>query len=176
MLKISAKILNFIFPLIFAKILITQFIFLQLHFSVESIRAPELLFQPSMMGIGEAGLSETIDYVLKLFTATEQQQLVDNIFLTGGIAKLPGLKERLLRELMEIRPFKSTFNVKIANDASLDAYNGARKFTTSGNNLNAHSITKEEYYELGGEYIKENCLSNYYYKTPAEKIENTVVT
>lgn len=129
-----------------------------------------------MMGIGEAGLAETIDYVLKLFTATEQQQLVDNIFLTGGIAKLPGLKERLCRELMEIRPFQSKFNVKIAKDGSLDAWNGARKFTTSGNNLNAHSITKDEYYELGGEYIKENCFSNCYYQTPAEKIDTTVGT
>lgn len=128
-----------------------------------------------MMGIGEAGLAETIDYVLKLFAPSEQQQLVDNIFLTGGIAKLPGLKERLCRELMEIRPFQSTFNVKIAHDPSLDCWNGARKFTTSGNNVNTHSITKEEYFELGGEYIKENCLSNYYYKTPAEKIDASVV-
>ena len=130
-----------------------------------------------MMGIVEAGLAETIDYVLKLFTASEQQQLVDNIFLTGGIAKLPGLKERLNRELMEIRPFQSTFNVKIANDPSLDCWNGARKFTTaSGNNLTSNSITKEEYFELGGEYIKENCMSNCYSKTPAEKIDPTVVT
>jgi actin-related protein 5 len=37
-----------------------------------------------MMGIVEAGIAETIDYVLKLFPADEQQRLVDNIFLTGG--------------------------------------------------------------------------------------------
>lgn len=56
----------------------------QLHFSVESIRATEILFQPSMMGNGEAGIAETIDYVLKFFSAEDQQRLVDNIFLTGG--------------------------------------------------------------------------------------------
>lgn len=56
----------------------------QLHFSVEAIRATEILFQPSMMGIVEAGVAETIDYVLKLFSAEDQQRLVDNIFLTGG--------------------------------------------------------------------------------------------
>jgi actin-related protein 5 len=136
---------------------------------VESIRGPELLFQPSMMGICEAGLSETIDYVLKLFPAEDQQRLVDNIFITGGIAKLPGLKERLMRELMEIRPFQSSFAVKIAADPSLGCWKGMKKFASSGSNVSSFSISKEEYYEQGGEYIKENALSNRYYKSPLEK-------
>jgi actin-related protein 5 len=38
-----------------------------------------------MMGIGEAGLAETIDYVLKLFPAEDQQRLVNNVYLTGGL-------------------------------------------------------------------------------------------
>jgi actin-related protein 5 len=119
-----------------------------------------------MIGICEAGLAETVDYVLKLFPADEQQKLVNNIFITGGVAKLPGLKERLEKELLEMRPFESTFSVKIAGDPSLDAWNGARKFATTGNNVNNFSISKEEYFELGGEYLKENCLSNKYFKTP----------
>lgn len=127
------------------------------------------------MGIGEAGLAETIDYVLKLFNSTEQQQLVDNIFLTGGLAKLPGLKERLCRELMEIRPFQSTFNVKIANDPSLDCWNGAKKFATTGSNISTYSVTKDDYAEMGGEYLKEHSLCNFYYKTPAEKAENLIL-
>lgn len=57
-----------------------------------------------MIGIGEAGLAETIDFVLKLFPAETQQRLVNNVFLTGGVAKLSGLRERLNKELMEIRP------------------------------------------------------------------------
>lgn len=139
---------------------------LQLHFGVEAIRAPEILFQPSsMIGICEAGLAETIDYVLKQFPTNDQQRLVDNIFVTGGVAKLPGLKERLEKELLEMRPFQSTFAVIIANDPSLDAWSGARKFATAGN-VNNFSISKKEYFELGGEYIKENCLSNKYFKTP----------
>lgn len=127
-----------------------------------------------MMGIHEAGLSETIDYVLKLFTSSDQQRLVDNIFITGGLAKLPGLKERLLKELMEIRPFQSTFAVKIASDPKLDAWNGARKVANAGN-FSSFFMTKEEYFEQGGEFIKENSLSNRYYKTPMEKIDSTTM-
>jgi actin-related protein 5 len=40
-----------------------------------------------MMGIQEAGVAETIDYVLKLFPSEDQQKLVDNVFVTGGCAK-----------------------------------------------------------------------------------------
>ena len=59
---------------------------------MERIRAAEILFQPSMVGLSEAGLAETIDYVLKLFSAEDQQKLVNNIFITGGTAKIPGLQ------------------------------------------------------------------------------------
>lgn len=57
---------------------------------VESIRAPELLFQPSMIGSSESGITETIDYVLKQFSPDEQLLLSQNIFLTGGCAKFKG--------------------------------------------------------------------------------------
>lgn len=65
-------------------------IYFQLHLGVESIRAPEIMFQPSMVGSSEAGLHETIDFVLKMFTAEEQEALVENVFVTGGCAKFPG--------------------------------------------------------------------------------------
>lgn len=141
-------------------------IYFQLHFSVESIRAAEVLFQPSMVGIQEAGLAETIDYVLKLFPADDQQRLVNNVFLTGGVSKLPGLIERLNKELMEMRPFESTFAVKIAKDPSLDAWNGARKFAMSSN-FQKNQISRSDYDEMGGEYIKEYFAGNTFFPTPA---------
>lgn len=119
-----------------------------------------------MVGIQEAGLAETIDYVLKLFPANDQQRLVDNVFLTGGVSKIPGLLDRLNKELMEIRPFQSSFKAKIAKDPSLDAWNGARKFSLS-NNFQRSQISRSDYNELGGEYIKEYLGSNTYYPTPA---------
>lgn len=131
-----------------------------------------------MIGVQEAGLAETIDYVLKLFNADEQQKLVDNIFITGGATRIAGLKERLDKELMEIRPFQSTFKVKLARDPSLDAWNGARKFAASSSNLQSYSITRSEYDEFGGEYVKEYYASNRYFPTPSvaavssEKVEN----
>lgn len=63
---------------------------MQLHLGVESIRAPEILFQPSMVGCIDAGIMETIDFVLKQFTADDQLLLAKNIFLTGGCSNFRG--------------------------------------------------------------------------------------
>lgn len=57
---------------------------------MEAHRAPEILFQPSMIGSSEAGLAETIQYVLKMFTDEEQLVLANNVFVTGGCAKIKG--------------------------------------------------------------------------------------
>ena len=38
-------------------------------------RVPELLFQPSMMGMDQAGIAETLEFVLKKFTPEEQDKL-----------------------------------------------------------------------------------------------------
>ncbi|XP_057325666.1 actin-related protein 5 [Microplitis mediator] len=137
----------------------------QLHVGLERIRATEVLFQPSMIGLVEAGIPETIDFVLKLYTAQVQSQLVCNVFLTGGTARFPGVLERLNRELQEIRPFKSNFKINIAKNPSLDSWYGARDFGTN-ENLPEFLVTRQEYEEKGGEYLKQHSASNIYTKSP----------
>ena len=67
---------------------------------------PEILFQPSIIGHEQAGISETVDYILKLFPEDIQQRLVENVFVTGSLAGLPGLKDRLETDLLASRPFQ----------------------------------------------------------------------
>ncbi|XP_049283042.1 actin-related protein 5 [Anopheles funestus] len=137
----------------------------QLHVGVERIRAPEILFQPSIIGSYEAGLAETIDFVLKLFPVHQRSCLVENIFLTGGCAKIRGLKERLGREMREMLPFKARFEIEIARDPVLDAWNGASKFCLT-ETFRQSLITRPMYEECGGEYIKEHVNGNVYFPTP----------
>ncbi|XP_012263485.1 actin-related protein 5 [Athalia rosae] len=137
----------------------------QLHVGVERLRAPELLFQPSMIGSIEAGIAETIEFVLKNYSPDKQMLLVANIFLTGGSAAFPGLLERLKRELREVRPFQSSFQVNIAKNTSLDAWYGARDFALNGN-LSEYLVSRKEYDEKGGEYLKEHSASNTYTQSP----------
>ncbi|CAH3183605.1 unnamed protein product, partial [Porites evermanni] len=141
----------------------------QLHLGVERIRVPEIVYQPSMLGIEQAGIAETIDFILNHFSADLQTALVQNVFVTGGNTQFPNFQERLERELLAIRPFQSTFKVFTAGNPVLDAWYGARKWArTLSNNLRPVSVTREEYDEKGGEYLKEHFASNLYVTTPSQ--------
>lgn len=45
------------------------------------------------------------------YSKEQQAVLVQNVFLTGGNAMYPGLKARVQKELLEMRPFQSSFQV-----------------------------------------------------------------
>ncbi|XP_050415648.1 actin-related protein 5 [Patella vulgata] len=137
----------------------------QLHLAVEKIRVPEILFQPSMVGIEQAGIAESMDYVLKKYQPEDQNKLVKCVFLTGGNSNIPNFKERMEKELLEMRPFQSTFTVYKAANPSLDAWLGARKWSLSPY-LKSSCIRREDYNEMGEGYIKEHLLSNQFFPTP----------
>lgn len=137
----------------------------QLHVGVERIRAPEVLFQPSMIGSHQAGLAETIQYVLKGYDEGIANSMVSKVFLTGSCTLLPGFSHRIVKDLREIRPFKSSFSVQIASDPVLDAWVGARDFAL-GSSFSDCCISQQEYLEKGGEYLKEHTASNLYCATP----------
>ncbi|XP_023025076.2 actin-related protein 5 [Leptinotarsa decemlineata] len=141
----------------------------QLHVGIEKYRAPELIFKPYMSGSSEAGLSEVIGYVISLFNEDHQLKLASNIIVTGGLANLKGLKDRLLKDLISIRPFKSTVNVNIMPNCSLSAWYGAKRFAVSSD-YKKYLLTKQTYEECGPEYFKVHIASNIYYPTPKETV------
>ncbi|GFT64993.1 actin-related protein 5 [Nephila pilipes] len=146
----------------------------QLQIGLERIRVPEIIFQPTMVGIEQAGLAETIEMVLARYTLSDQQKLAENVFITGGCARLPFIKERIETELLAMRPFQSKFNVQLAVDPLLDAWRGAKKWAQNDDNLKKFSVTRQEYEEKGGDYLKDHMCSNHYVTLPAP-IRKTLV-
>jgi actin-related protein 5 len=53
-----------------------------LFLGIDQFRGPELLFQPYMIGVEQAGLTEIILSILKSMTFEEQKALAGNIFIT----------------------------------------------------------------------------------------------
>uniref|UniRef100_A0A1B6J461 Uncharacterized protein n=5 Tax=Homalodisca TaxID=139475 RepID=A0A1B6J461_9HEMI len=146
----------------------------QLHVGVERVRAAEVLFQPSMIGSHQAGLAETIQFVLKCYDEPTANALVSTVFLTGSCALIPGLSDRIVKELREMRPFKSKFSVQIASDPALDAWMGARDFALDPDVLD-NCISRQEYLDKGGEYLKEHRTSNMYCPSPVPlKLVDTI--
>ncbi|XP_030277726.1 actin-related protein 5 [Sparus aurata] len=137
----------------------------QLFVGTERLRCPEILFQPSPTGEDQMGLMETLEYVLARYTPEQQEALVSNVFLTGGNMQYPGMKERVERELLAMRPFQSHFKVRMASRPALDAWYGARDWAlehlpTGGGEAAAGWISKQDYEEKGGEYLSEHSASN----------------
>ncbi|XP_013857149.1 actin-related protein 5 [Austrofundulus limnaeus] len=134
----------------------------QLFVGTERLRCPEILFQPSLIGEDQMGLMEALQYVLARYTSEQQEALVSNVFLTGGNMQYPGMKERIERELLAMRPFQSHFKVTVASRLALDAWCGARDWALEHPaSVGAEGwISRQDYEEKGGEYLSEHCASN----------------
>ncbi|XP_023119811.1 actin-related protein 5 [Amphiprion ocellaris] len=133
----------------------------QLFVGTERLRCPEILFQPSLTGEDQMGLMETLQYVLARYTPEQQEALVSNVFLTGGNMQYPGMKERVERELLAMRPFQSQFKVTMATRPALDSWFGARDWALEHPAGGSEGwISRQEYEEKGGEYLSEHCASN----------------
>lgn len=147
----------------------------QVHLSTELTSVPEIIFQPSIIGIDQTGLAETIQFIFSKYSADRVSRLASNVFLTGGLSKIPGLKMRLESELQQMLPFKSTFKVTSAQDPVLDGWKGSAKWANNPSNKSLF-VSREEYLEKGDGYLKQHCSSNQYHHTPLPDIQTTQST
>ncbi|XP_061114656.1 actin-related protein 5 [Conger conger] len=132
----------------------------QLLVGTERLRAPEVLFQPALIGEQQTGLMETLQFVLDRYTPEQQAALVRCVFLTGGNVQYPGMKERVERELLAMRPFQSHFQVSIASRPALDAWFGARDWALQTEVGGPGWVSRQDYEEKGGQYLSEHWASN----------------
>ncbi len=51
------------------------------------------------LSLVQAGLAETVQFILGKFAEETADRLANNVFVTGGLASLPGLTARLHKEL-----------------------------------------------------------------------------
>ena len=78
-----------------------------------------------MIGVDQAGLAECVSFVSARLTEEEKNAILPNVFISGGLASLAGLVERLEREIQMIAPYGSTVKVVRAQDPRLDSWKGA---------------------------------------------------
>jgi actin-related protein len=67
-------------------------------------QATEVLFQPTLLGVGDKGLTEAIVDVLMRVDTTVRAELAANIVLTGGGSMIPGLSTRIETDLKAHTP------------------------------------------------------------------------
>ncbi|MFX1301163.1 MAG: hypothetical protein ACFFDE_09515, partial [Promethearchaeota archaeon] len=67
-------------------------------------QAPEVLFQPTLLGVGDKGLTDGVIEVLQRVDTSVRAELATNIVLCGGGSMLPGLNSRLENEIKAQMP------------------------------------------------------------------------
>ena len=119
----------------------------QLHLNVERIRVPEVFFQPGIVGLDQTGLVETLQDVLKRFDLQAREKMVQNILVTGGMAQIPGLVDRLNTSIQSILPFspeKKNYHVRRAQDCLLDGWRGAAMMGRDQEKIKAKKQLREQ--------------------------------
>lgn len=79
--------------------------------SVLSFRAPEALFQPSLIGLESAGIHETTYNSIMKCDVDIRKDLYSNIVMSGGTTMYPGIADRMQKEITALAP--SSMKIKI---------------------------------------------------------------
>lgn len=114
----------------------------------EKFTAPEILFQPGLASKKTCGLGDLVYYSLMKCDENLRSELVNNITLSGGNTKFPGLDKRLSSELEKMLSEKTSIKVKaLPNRELLGWVGGARLSNLSS--FQRFWLTKADYLETG---------------------------
>lgn len=159
----------------------------QLILGVNRIRCPELLFQPSIIGIDQMGLPESIqsilarvpsDYdIVKRKEPTSswnsssnslsnvisglKADLINRIYITGGNGAFPHLTSRLHAALGADLPAGSKIRVIQASSPTHCAWKGAALFSNNPVNQKRYFVPIETYQEEGADRLHERFLNHF---------------
>ncbi|KAL8954080.1 MAG: hypothetical protein Q9222_000093 [Ikaeria aurantiellina] len=133
----------------------------QVHLNVERIRVPEVVFQPSIAGLDQAGIVDIAADITNhgLVKSQDRLRVLGDIFLTGGNTLFAGFSDRLRSEFRAVLPSEALIEIRQANDPILDSWRGAAQWAASLDSAQSF-VTKEDYQEKGSEYMKEHNLGN----------------
>jgi len=70
----------------------------------ERFRCPEVLFQPSLIGMEAPGIHETTYNSIMKCDVDIRKDLYGNIVLSGGTTMFPGIAERMSKEIIALAP------------------------------------------------------------------------
>jgi actin-related protein len=123
----------------------------------QRFRAPEALFQPSMVGKEFPGIHELIFNSIMKCDVDVKRDLYQNVCLSGGTTMITGLPERLNKHLVSLSP--STIKIKIVapDDRKLSAWTGG-SILSSLSTFQVMTISKNEYDEAGPSIVHRKCF------------------
>ena len=123
--------------------------------NTERFQCPEALFQPSITGIESFGIHQTCYHAISKCDIDIRWELYSNIVLSGGTSMLPGVSDRMHKEIVAHAPMAMKVNV----------FTSSKYCTWVGGSILASLssfpkmwITKQEYDEFGPSIVHRKCF------------------
>lgn len=120
----------------------------------ERFSVPELLFNPSDIGLDQTGLAEVIARVIAAMDPELQGMFWSNIGVIGGLAWTESLGERLDAELRALCPADFEVALFEAADPTTEAYGAAQTLTFRPEFFDDFVVTRKEYEDYGSEICR----------------------
>lgn len=125
-----------------------------LNMNNERFTIPELLFNPSLIGIEQCGIPEAILNSINDMPEEVKHLMYQNIILVGGSSQFPGFKERIECELRRIVPQDILIGVFLPDNPETYSWSGGVDLATKPQ-LESMRVTKKEYDEVGDILCKQ---------------------
>ncbi|KAJ5079958.1 actin-42a [Anaeramoeba ignava] len=122
----------------------------------ERFRAPEVIFKPSLIGMEQASVSETLYNTILKCDHDIRKELYANIVLSGENSFFPGISQRFAKEISEFVP--SVINVNVISPENQNSvWIGGSIFASLSGFVNL-CISKDDYEDFGPSLIHRKCF------------------
>ncbi|OAD72074.1 hypothetical protein PHYBLDRAFT_134449 [Phycomyces blakesleeanus NRRL 1555(-)] len=127
----------------------------------ERFMIPEILFNPSDIGMNQAGIPEAISQAIEACEPEYHGLLYANIVLVGGNAKLNGYRERIEQDLRVMVPSEYELRLAVPEDPIGYAWKGGNRLASLGTkaDLQKRFVTRKEYMEYGSDICRRRFNS-----------------
>ncbi|KMZ73568.1 Actin-11 [Zostera marina] len=125
--------------------------------SAERFRCPEVLFQPSLVGMESSGIHETTYNSIMKCDVDIRKDLYGNVVLSGGSTMFPGIADRMSKEITALAPSSMKIKVVAPPERKYSVWIGG-SILSSLSTFQQMWINKEEYEESGPAIVHRKCF------------------
>ncbi|KAI9334673.1 Actin/actin-like protein [Zopfochytrium polystomum] len=122
----------------------------------ERFKAPEALFQPSLLGLEAAGIAETTYNSILKCDMDVRKELYGNVVLSGGTTMYPGLPDHMHKELTQLAPSSMKIKVVAPPERKYSVWIGG-SILASLSTFQQMWVSKQEYDESGPGIVHRKC-------------------
>lgn len=121
-----------------------------------TIRTPECLFQPKMLGLDIHGIHQSVHDTIKMCDINIQRELYESIVLSGGTTMFEGFQERLNKEISALVPTSVNVKITAPMERKFSIWIGGSVLASLAT-FQTTWITKEEYQDVGPSIVHTKC-------------------